>query len=235
MSETNIVIAYKDVTTQITPGGSKLLNNYKSQTHTAQSFVCTTTAVSGPLVVVAYLPSETGSVTMTVNGVATTETTPASNAGVGYGSGKYIAVYLSATSATTFNVSFNKTVTVSKIFISPYWQPQYNASFGVAAGVTDLSTSERLQSGDLYTTRGPISKTLSFNLEYITPLEKINVFNILTLVGKHTPLFVSVFPKNSADKSQEQIYSVYGCLQSTSNLTYRLFTVYSATFEITEF
>jgi hypothetical protein len=56
-------------------------NDFKSQSATGTSFVLTTTAVSGNVAIVAYLPEHTGTITMTVTGLpAVTEATTSATA-----------------------------------------------------------------------------------------------------------------------------------------------------------
>jgi len=213
-------------------------NDYKSQTSTGTSFVLTTSSVSGNIAVVAYLPEHTGSITMTVTGFpAVTEPTVSSSINLpnGYGGGKYVVVYLTGVSArTSFTVTFNVSVKVSRFIVGNYWSPQHNIPFGITTGYIDTSTSERLQSGDLYSTPGPRNKTMQFQLEYLTDTDKYEFFSILKSIGKFGCVFVSAFPEDT-DKSREQMYSIYGKLSNLSGISYAQYTRYTSSVDLEEF
>jgi hypothetical protein len=234
----NLRIITQNRVTQV--GGSttaKSLNDYKSQFDTGTTFTITTSSISGPVAVVALLTETTGSVTMTVTGqTAVAESTTSSFTGqtAGFGGGKYIAKYYTlATGTTSFTVTFSSSVKVSKFIVGNYWSPKYNTGFGVQVGYADASTSERLQSGDLYTTIAPRNKTLQFDLQYMDESDKFQLFDILRSCGKVTPLFVSIFPDNT-DKQKEQMYSIYGKLNNLSNISYVMFSFYASSVSLEE-
>lgn len=239
MATNNLRILYANKLTSATGGltPSSLLNDYKSQTSTGSAFTLNTGSLTGKVAVVAMLAENTASVTMTVNGIAEVESTASdisSTAAVGYGGGKYVVVYLTLAEATTsFTVTFNSAVRVSRFLIGNYWSPTYNTSFGVQVGYEDLTTVERLHSGDLYSTPGPRHKTLSLDLQYVTDAEKFKLFDIVKLLGKSKPLFVSVFPEDS-DLEREQMYSIYGKFTNLPNITYAMFTRYTTSLQLEE-
>jgi hypothetical protein len=213
-------------------------NDFKSQTSTGTSFVLTTTAVTGSVAVVAHLPEHNGSITMTVTGqTAVTEATTSASTSLaaGYGGGKYVAVYITGlTSTTSFTVTFNTSVKVSRFIVGNYWSPKYNIPFGVSVGYTDTTTSERLQGGDLYSTPGPRHKILQFQLEYLDDTDKFEFFSILKTVGKLGCVFVSVFPQD-VDKAREQMYSIYGKQTNLNAIVYAQYTRYASSVELEEF
>jgi len=214
-------------------------NDYKSQSSAlGTSFALTTSSISGNIAVVAYLPEHTGSITMTVTGFTpVTESTVSAptNLQNAYGGGKYVVVYLTGVSSrTSFAVTFNTSVKVSRFIVGNYWSPQYNIPFGITTGYVDTSSSERLQSGDLYSTPGPRHKTLQFQLEYLTDSDKYQFFSILKTVGKLGCVFVSAFPEDS-DKSLEQMYSIYGKLSNLTGISYAQYTRYASSVDIEEF
>lgn len=216
---------------------SNLLNDYKSQTSSANSFTLTTSAISGPIAVIAMLAEDTVSVTMTVAGNVNTESTVSqvtSTAPVGYGGGKYIAVYFNqAVPATSFTVSFSKVVKVARFIVGNYWEPTYSAPFGMQVTYEDTTTNDRLQSGDLYSNLGPRHKALSFELEYLNDADKFKLFDIMKLIGKSKPIFVSLFPE-STDEDREQMYSIYGKFQSIPTISYAMYTKYTSSVQLEE-
>jgi hypothetical protein len=234
----NLRILLNNAATQV--GGSATansLNDYKSQFDTGTSFTITTSALTGPIAVVAMLTETTGAVTMTVTGQSgVTESTTSSFTGqtVGYGGGKYIVKYYTlASSTTSFTVTFSSSVKVSKFIVGNYWSPKYNTNFGVQVGYEDATTSERLQSGDLYTTISPRNKTLQFDLQYMDESDKFQLFDIYKSVGKTKPVFVSVFPQDT-DQQKEQMYSIYGKFNTLSNISYIMYSIYSSSLQLEE-
>ena len=216
---------------------SNLLNDYKSQTSSANSFTLTTTAISGPMAVIAMLAEDTQSVTMTVSGTSNVESTVSqvvSTSPVGYGGGKYIAVYFNqVASVTSFTVSFSKVVKVARFIVGNYWEPTYSAPFGMQVTYEDTTTNDRLQSGDLYSNLGPRHKVLSFELEYLNDVDKFKLFDIMKQIGRAKPIFVSLFPE-SADKDREQMYSIYGKFQSIPTISYAMYTKYTSSVQLEE-
>jgi hypothetical protein len=153
---------------------------------------------------------------------------------VGYGGGKYIVKYYTlASSTTSFTVTFSSSVKVSRFMIGNYWSPKYNTNFGVQVGYEDATTSERLQSGDLYTTIAPRNKTLQFDLQYMDESDKFQLFDIYRSIGKTKPVFVSVFPED-LDKQKEQMYSIYGKFNTLSNISYIMYSIYSSSLQLEE-
>jgi hypothetical protein len=238
MANNNLRILLNNAATQV--GGSATansLNDYKSQFDTGTSFTITTSALTGPIAVVAMLTETTDAVTMTVTGQSgVTESTTSNFTGqtVGYGGGKYIVKYYTlASSTTSFTVTFSSSVKVSRFMIGNYWSPKYNTNFGVEVGYEDATTSERLQSGDLYTTIAPRNKTLQFDLQYMDESDKFQLFDIYRSIGKTKPVFVSVFPED-VDKQKEQMYSIYGKFNTLSNISYIMYSIYSSSLQLEE-
>jgi hypothetical protein len=245
MAANNLRILYADKLIGVSGGTSptNLLNDYKSQTSYSDTFTLTTTSITGQVAIVAVLAETTTTVTMEVvtsitSGEYIESTTSAVSeiSEIGYGGGKYITVYLNLYSEpiTTFTVNFDSSVKVSRFIVGNYWSPTYNTSFGMQAGFEDTSTSERLQSGDLYSTPGPRHKVLSFELPNLTDSDKFRLFDIVKLIGKSKPIFISLFPSDS-DKEREQIYSIYGKFTNLPSLTYSMFTKYVSSLQIEEF
>jgi hypothetical protein len=247
MAANNLRIVYENEVLSATASAvapvtvTNCLNDYRSQTDQNTTFVVTTNSLTGTVAVMVLLAEEIRSNTMTVtplNGTAsaiTESTTSISNtAPVGYGGGKYITKYITLTAATTtFTIVFNRSVKVSKIVIGNYWSPKFNTSYGVQIGYDDASTTERLQSGDLYVTNGPRHKTLQFDLQYIDQTEKFKLYDIIKQIGKSKGIFISVFPEDT-DKEREQMYSMYGRFLSMPGITHSSYTLYSSSIQLEE-
>jgi hypothetical protein len=244
MPRNNLRIAYNSAILSVASDGStasNVLNNFKSRTDTASTFTLTLAPTTGPVVLVALLPETNTAVTMTASFgtgptvISKTEPTVSEfNASLGYGGGKYVTSYLTLPSnTTTITVTFSSVVKVSRIFVSPYWSPAYNTGFGMQVGFEDSSSSERLQSGDLYTTIAPRNKTLSFDLPYMNSTDKSKLFDIVKSLGKARAMFVSLFPEDD-DPVHEQAYSIYGKLSGMPNISHSTFRMYASSLQLEE-
>lgn len=238
MAQNNLRIVTNNQVTQVnTSTTANSLNDYKSQYDTGTTFTITTNAVTGPIAIIAMLTDTVSSVTMTVTGqTAVTESTSSTYSGqtVGYGGGKYVVKYFTPTPGTTsFTVTFSASVKVSKFIVGNYWSPKYNTGYGVQVGYEDATSSERLQSGDIYTTISPRNKTLQFDLQYMDESDKFQLFDIYKSIGKTKPIFISVFPENT-DQQKEQMYSIYGKFNTLSNISHVMYTMYSSSIQLEE-
>lgn len=238
MAANNLRIITNNALTQVNATTTaKSLNDYKSQYDTGTTFTLTTTALTGPIAIVAMLTEAVTAVTMTVTGqTAVTESTTSVFTGqtVGFGGGKYIVKYFTPiTGTTSFTVTFSSSVKVSRFIVGNYWVPKYNTGYGVQIGYNDLSTNERLQGGDVYTTVSPRNKTLQLELQYMDESDKFQLFDIMRSLGKTKPLFVSVFPENT-DQQKEQMYSIYGKFNTLSNITHTMYSMYSSSIQLEE-
>lgn len=246
MSEKNLrVITSNKIISVNGSASNNTLNDYRTRYDSGTTFSISFGTISGLVALVAVLTEETSSVTMTVsytgtNGTVTLpsvleNTTSTGTLSAGFGGGKYMAKYFSIPAGISgpLTVTFSKSVKVSRFIFGNYWSPVYNTNFGVQTGYQDLTSSERLQSGDIYTTVAPKFKTLQFDLQYMDESDKFKLFDIYRSLGKSKALFVSIFPEDS-DKEKEQMYSIYGKLSSLSNISYVMFTMYSSTLQLEE-
>lgn len=236
----NLRIVSKNQVTAV--GGSSTAaacNDYKSQFQSGSSFTVSTSSLSGNIAIVAVLAEDVAAVTMTYSSSSSSETTSSdinTTPVVGYGGVKYIAIYTTASGATSFNISFNKTVKVSRFIIGNYWSPTHNMGFGISVGYTDATTIERLQTGDQYIVSLPRHKTMQFELQYLNEDDKFRLFDIARSCGRTTPIFVSGFPESSATlKDKEQMYSIYGRFNTPPNIAHTIFTMYSSSLQLEEF
>ena len=210
-------------------------NDYKSQFQSGSSFVVTTSSLTGSIAIVAVLAEDVGPVTMTVSSSVTENTTSSTNTtpNVAHGGVKYVALYTTVSGATSFNISFNKVVKVSRFIIGKYWSPTHNVGYGVSVGYNEASTIERLQSGDQYVVKQPKNKTLQFELQYLNEQDKFQLFDIVRIQGKTTPVFASVFPLDTL-QDKEQMYSIYGRFNSLPNIAHTTYTMYSSSIQLEE-
>lgn len=234
----NLRILYNNVATAV--GGSSTaasLSDYKSQYQTGSSFTVTTSAISGPVAVIAVLVGDVGPVTMNANSAINTENTTSTISTTpmaGYGGVKYVAVYYTQASPTTsFSITFSRAVNVSRFIIGNYWSPKYNTSYGISVGYSDSSVKDRLQSGDQYITVMPRNKVMQFDLQYLDESEKFTLFDILRGISVTKPIFISAFPSDTY-QDKEQMYSIYGRLSTPPNMSYHTYTMYASSLQFDE-
>lgn len=225
---------------------NNVLNDYRSQFASTNAATVTATISSGftvgtKVAVILVLTNQTSSISLSAS--ATNFSATSSSTGVtlattlGIGGGQYLVAYgtvTSGTSGTIFTITVPSTTKISRIIIGEYWEPKYNTGFGIQTGFNDNSSSERTQSGDLYTIVGTRNKILSVNLDYMDESDKYKFYDILKTNGKMIPLFVSVFPNNTSDTEKEQMFSIYGKFTDLTNITHSMWTIYTSTISIEE-
>lgn len=121
----------------------------------------------------------------------------------------------------------------SRLVTGSYWEPVYNAEYGVEVGAGDLSKHERSDAGDLRTDRGAIYKTMSLDLNYMPAADRNAMWRILRGNGMSRPVYLSLVPK-AQDAFEEQMFQIYGKLSRTSAMKYQFMNQYSSTLEIEE-
>jgi hypothetical protein len=125
-------------------------------------------------------------------------------------------------------------IEIGKIVLGNYWSPKYNTSYGLGQGLIDMSSNVRTEDGGLVTLPGNTYNTLSFDLKYMDPSDR-NVFNkLIRYSTSRKPIWISLFPDNTADYLKEQQYQIYGKLKSIPGLEHPMFDIYSSQIEIEE-
>lgn len=158
-----------------------------------------------------------------------------------YGGGTSTVVYFPSTltsvislTITLFdNANTQGYVEVSRILCGQYWSPAFNADFGITLDYVDQSSHSRAQSGNIITDIGPVHKTLSFSLNFMSTSDRNYLVQIMKLNGMRKPLFVSIFP-NDTDAEKEYNYQIYGKLSSNPTITHPMYTIYTSTLTIEE-
>jgi len=130
--------------------------------------------------------------------------------------------------------NYSPYIEASRLIIGNYWSPKYNTSFGLSNTYQDLSSNSRSESGDLISNRGVIYNSLSFDLSYLTPADRLEMSRILKGNGVSKPLLVSLFPDNSEDYAKEQAHQIYGKLTQLSGIQHTMFDIYGTQIEIEE-
>lgn len=158
-----------------------------------------------------------------------------------YGAGAYARVWFptaqSCTGLTIVITDTNNTagyVEASRLVIGDYWSPTYNTSFGLMAAPKSLSTNSRTESGDLVTNRGIQYNTMSFDLTWLNPADRLIFTKIIKSNGINKGLLISLFPDAAEDYDKEQTFQIYGKLTQVPDLTHPMYTMYSSKVDIEE-
>lgn len=161
--------------------------------------------------------------------------------GYAYGRGTYARVWIPAQpSVTVIEVTITDTsntagyLEFSRAVVGAFWSPTYNTSFGLGTSVKDLSNHERSEAGDLITNRGVRFSSMSFDLKYLNPSDRMQMTTILKGGGLANPLLISLFPDNSEDWAREQTYQIYGKLPQLGEIVHPMFEMYTTQIEIEE-
>ena len=122
----------------------------------------------------------------------------------------------------------------ARLLVGSYWSPQYNTSYGLSTNTVDLSENVRTESGNLVTNRGTQYKKLSFDLSYLTQVDRQALNSIIKGNGIAKGIFVSLFPENSIDYNVEGLHQIYGKLSQLSAITYSHSDIYNTSIELEE-
>lgn len=158
-----------------------------------------------------------------------------------YGGGTYGRAWLSTQTACTSllieivdTANYSPYIEASRLVVGSYWSPKFNTSFGLSNTYRDLSSNARSESGDIISNRGVIYNSISFDLSYLTPADRLEMSRILKGNGISKPLLISLFPDNSTDYAKEQAHQVYGKLSQLSGIQHSMFDIYGTQIEIEE-
>lgn len=159
----------------------------------------------------------------------------------GYGGGIYADLWFTQTNARRLEVIIVDTsnasgyVECARLVCGAYWSPANNPPMeSVHMGMTELSKHERSDAGDLFTDRGPLYKTLTFNLQYLpSGTDRDNFWRITRGNGMTRPVYVSLTP-DSTDALEEQMFQVYGKLSRQSEVTYQYMGQFAGQLQIEE-
>jgi hypothetical protein len=165
-----------------------------------------------------------------------------------YGGGTYARVwlttanqlsarYLTITITDTRTSAIGHYIEISRLIIGKYWSPKYNTGYGMTSTQKDLSVHERTESGDLVSQRGPRFSSLTFNLEWLDPSDRIQLTKLMLGNGMPRPLLISLFPDNGTTAAQaemERTHQIYGKMMTIPGISYAMLDIYSTQFEIEE-
>lgn len=127
----------------------------------------------------------------------------------------------------------NNFIEVSRLVSGAYWTPENNAEVGAEVGISDSTTNERSDAGDLRSNRGMLAKTVAVDLNVMTAADRNALWGIFRGNGMYTPVFFSLCPEDS-DPSEEQLYQVFGKVAKQTAIRYQFVNQFSSKLELEE-
>ena len=124
-------------------------------------------------------------------------------------------------------------IDIARLVVGVYQQFAYNAGWGVAMGLTDMTQVTRNASGDIRADWGPKSNTLTFDLKWVVASERAFLQQLVRL-GVGRSIFVSLLPEND-DPVAERDYSCYGKQLQTSRVVRDNFAHHSTQIQLEGF
>lgn len=124
-------------------------------------------------------------------------------------------------------------IEISRLVVGDFWSPNYNTSYGLSVEPVDLSTNIRMDSGDLISNIGTKHNKLTFDLKYLTDLDRIQMMKLLKSNGINKPLFVSLFPEDS-DPYKERDHQIFGKISQMSPIQHPIYSTYSSQLSVEE-
>lgn len=162
----------------------------------------------------------------------------------GFGGGTYARVWNSAANPNCTSLSIEihdkilttsseKYIECSRLVVGDYWTPQYNTEYGLTTTMSDTSTNQRTEAGDLITNRGTKYNKINFNMGYLSYTDRDTLLSIMRGAGVSKPLFISLFPQDT-DTGKERAHQVYGKLTGLSSIQHYALGFYSSSLELEE-
>jgi hypothetical protein len=174
-------------------------------------------------------------------------TNPAGSSNYSYGGGVYARAWVPLANQSTLirylGIQISDPgntagyIEISRLIVGNYWSPVYNPGFGIESGILDLSQHTRTESGDLITKRGPRSRKLNFDMQWLNPADRKEITRIFLGNGMSKPLYVSVFPDSSGtdeDFQREDSHQLYGKFNQIAGVLYDNPFTYSTRMELEE-
>lgn len=159
---------------------------------------------------------------------------------LGFGGGVYADNWFPQTSVQKIVVtvidagSTSGYIQAARLVTGTYWSPDRNAETeSVKLTMQEDTKNTRSEAGTLWTDRAPMYKKLQFDLSYMTQADRNAIWRIIAGNGMSGSLYVSMMP-DSTDVWEEQIYSIYGRLSSSTSLTYRYLHLHATQLQLEE-
>jgi len=156
-----------------------------------------------------------------------------------YGSGTYFSSLFALQTVEKMEViivSSGNTdgyIEVSRLICGEAYTPQVGASYGAQISYEDSSQKILTDSGDVFIHRGTVKKSLSFNLGFMSPVDKYGISNLIKNRGASGPVFVSMY-ENSTNPEERQSFMAYGTFDQIPATAISNLNIYNANVSIME-
>lgn len=124
-------------------------------------------------------------------------------------------------------------VEVGRLICSNYWEAAVNVQYGQQTSIQDTTTNFRTDAGDYQSDQGTRSKTITMNLENMSPSDRSVLNGLLQKYGVGYPIFVSLYPQ-SADPVLEQNNQMYCKFNQPPNIAASFINAYTSQIEFQE-
>ena len=124
-------------------------------------------------------------------------------------------------------------IDVSRLVVGGYVELDYGAAYGATSAVVDLTKNSRAESGDYISDWGPKAKSLTFDLEWVSAVDRPRVRQLLFRgIGKN--VFVSLLSDNS-DPVIARDYMIYGKQAQAGSMAYSFYQNHATQIAIESF
>ena len=117
----------------------------------------------------------------------------------------------------------------ARIVAGAFWEPVYNAEYGVTSSLQDNSTNTRNDAGDLMSDRAPAHELLSLNLQLLPETDRATIARMIRRNGVYQPIFLALLPLDGTQAEQDHM--IYG-KRANSALSFDFYNAFSHKFEM---
>lgn len=154
-----------------------------------------------------------------------------------YGGGSYHSIRFPEVSAKRISITIDSGIAaggaeISRLVIGQAWSPERGVAYGADVTYIDTTSTQSMQSGDLTSNRGTISKIITFTLNHMESVDKTSLVGIVKGHGSSQPVFVSLSPSDGDELYQ--LHQVYGLISTPINLISSSFNRFTSTLSVNE-
>ena len=124
-------------------------------------------------------------------------------------------------------------IEISRIICGTAYTPTIGAGYGAEISFDDMTATVLTDSGDTFTNRGAVKKSLSFNLNVLVPISKHGLMNVIKNRGANHPVFASLY-ENSQIPEERASFMIYGRFDTRNSMNISSKDIYNSTISITE-
>jgi hypothetical protein len=157
----------------------------------------------------------------------------------GYGAFVYASLFFTGGSVRKLYIEIADSgnssgyIEAGRLICGYYWEPTFNADYGIQLGFDDQSNNSRNNAGDLLSDVKPRFKNMTFSLGNFSAADREKIMRMLRINGTSNGIYFTIFPDDS-DKNKEQDYQIYGKLAQNPMITMPWFDRFSGSFTINE-